>query len=235
MSNRNPASVLGMLQGNKNAAQLEQIANKQWNEFCQNGAVAPWAISSFSGGTGTAASGSAKHPGCIVYGSSSTINSGVGTRLNPSSILLVGGESTTIVFKTATTLNGVIRRMGFHDTVDHNPPTDGVYVEIINGVLEGETTNNGTRTATNTTYTLTADTWYRLKIELNSDATLATYTLFADDSSTILWTNSLSSNIPKTAGRETSQCDICSYGVASAITIGLLDYMDIIIPKARKV
>ena len=99
----------------------------------------------------------------------------------------------------------------------------------------GKTSNFNTRSVTSNTYTITPNTWYRSKVELNEDATLATYTLYADDSETVLWTNTLATNIPKTAGREVGHGFISTSSGTTAISLANLDYMDIILSKTRKV
>jgi len=215
-------------------SQLADLMNKQWNDFIQN-TPNPWAGTAVNGGTNPGIAGTSKHPGVRSFISSTNANSGYGYTTSGAPIVLGGGEKSTVIIKTATTLTGVTRRTGFHDTSDFNAPTDGVYIKILDGVLTGQAVNNGTISTTGTNYTIAADTWYRLKIELNSDATLATYTLYADDSNTVLWTDTLSTNIPKVVGRETGHGDICSYSSTTAITIGYIDYMDIVLPNARRV
>jgi hypothetical protein len=218
-------------------ADLADMSKKQWNDFINSGALFPWNINPIASGTNTFATGNAKHPGVMSYSShASNANSGCGLIGNSSAILLGGGEKTTIVFKTPSSLTGVTRRIGFHDTADQNAPNDGVYV-LMNGVtLNGRTMNNGTGSNTASTYTIAVDTWYRLVIQLNADATLATFTLYTDDSTTVLWTDTLATNIPKTSGRETSHRDVCTLASPSGATvIGYLDYMDIVLPNARRV
>lgn len=219
----------------KYGARLADIANKSACEFLNNSGLLPWGVSAINTGTLGAISGTPKHPGVMPILSSATPNSGYRIRLNPDSLLLGGGEKTTIIFKPATTLLGVTARFGFHDSSDVTAPVDGVYAEIVDGVLSGKTSNNNTKSTTGTTFTLTADTWYRLVILLNNDATSAKFTLYADDSNTVLWSDSLAENIPNTAGREVCHAYVCTYSGSSAITIGSLDYMDVVLPKARRV
>jgi hypothetical protein len=121
--------------------------------------------------------------------------------------------------------------MGFHNSVDHNAPTDGAYIKIAEGVLTGNTANNSTLSATATNYTLSADTWYRVKIELNIDATLATFTLYEDNTNTVLWTDTLSTNIPTT--RTVGHGDVCTNSVSEVAVIGKLDYVALYLFKRR--
>lgn len=196
----------------------------------------PWGGAAIAGGTSSNRDAIAKHNGIQAYVSHvSNANSGYYFSANSNAILLTGGEKTTIVFRTAG-LDGVTRRTGFHNSSDHNAPTNGIYTRIVNGVITGQSAANGVMSTSSTSYLLSSFGWYRLVIQLNTDATLATYTLFADDSTTVLWTETLIDNIPKITGREVSHRDVCTLASpTSAITIGYIDYMDMLIPGARKV
>lgn len=218
---------------------LNNINNKIKTDFLGfigslNGA---WIGTATQSGSAGASFGTAKHPGLVGYlCHASNANSGYKMVTDATCILLAGGEKTTIIFKTPSAITGVTRRIGFHDTLDVNAPTDGVYVLISETTLTGQTMSNGTGSTTGTSYTVSTATFYRLVIELNADATLATFTLYADDSDTVLWTDTLATNIPTGAGRTVGHGDVCTLASPSgAINIGYLDYIDIVLPNARKV
>jgi hypothetical protein len=213
-------------------AQQEQITNKQWNDFITT-STHPWIVNSINAGTWSGFGSILNHNGIRTYSSSANANSGYFITTNTISFILMGGEKTTFIFKTPLSQASITRRMGFHTTQDSNSPTDGIYAKIVNGVIAGETSNNNEKSATNTTYTLSADTWYRLKIELNQAKTLVTYTLYADNSDSVLWTNTISTNIP--TARVVGHGDVVTSSGTTAIALGQIDYMDIIIPNARKV
>ena len=213
---------------------LQNIKNRTYNDFLSTSAIY-WGSTSILTGTITQVSGIQLHPGIIGYTSSTTANSGYRCITSQTSTLLSGGEKSTIIFKTATTLLGVTRYMGFHNTLDLTAPTNGVYVKIADGVLTGNVANTSVISTASTSYTVEANTWYRLVIELNSDATSATYKLYADNSATVLLETTLSASIPKTTGKEIGHGDVCTYSGTSAVTIGYLDYIDIILPNARRI
>jgi hypothetical protein len=229
----NKLDSISYAKAKKAAALTADLSNKQWNDFFHTAMSSPWQYSTIANGTNNYEVYDLKHGGVYGYMSSSSANSGRMVRIDNPGLYLSGGESTTIIFKTAPTLTGVTRRMGFVTTSDQSDCSDGVYLEIIDGVIKGKTANNNTRSVTETTFTLTADTWYRLKIVINTDITRAQYTLYADDSITVLWDDTLSLNIPKTRG--VAHGDVCTYSGNSAILIGSIDYMDIIIPNARRI
>ena len=158
-----------------------------------------------SGTVGVVAS-DANHPGAIYLRDSTTANGGYRFLTDISSFRITGGEVTEFVFKPVSVRAAASFRFGFQDsTAIQTAPTDGVFINVVgnatNPILSGKTRNNNTESVTGTTYTLTANTWYRAKIEVNADATLITFTLYSE-AGTQLWQQTLSTNIPKTAGRE---------------------------------
>lgn len=211
------------------------IASKISCDFV-NSDYGNWTGTVIATGTICNVAGTGIHPGIIQHISSASANSGSRIMTEATSFLLAGREKTTIVFQTTATLAGVTRRMGFHNSSSEAVPTDGVYFKLNGDVLTGQTINNTTGSTTGTSYTVAASTWYRAVIELNADATLATFILYADNSTTVLWTNTLATNIPKDTGREVGHGDNCTIlnpGVATVA--GWLDYMDIVLPNARRV
>lgn len=192
-----------------------------------------WNGTNVLNGTADMTSGSNKHPGTIRYRSTTTANSGY-SYLTGSGIHLGGGEKATFILKTTGTLTGITRRLGFLDSSDVTAPINGAYMNIADGVLSGKAVTGGATSTTATTYTLASWSWYRLKIEVNYNATLITYTLYADDSDTVLWSNTVSTNIPLTT-IALKHGDICTYSGTTITDIGYLDYMDIYLPLARRV
>lgn len=141
------------------------------------------------------------HPGVVALRDSTTANGGFsyGTNAN---ILLGGGEHCQFVFQdrnTTTRATSVIR-MGFQDSFTSTEPTDGVYLRIQGGVLRGRTRNNGVESNTATTFTVTQNTWYSCEITVNSTS-LVTFVV-RNEAGTILWTDTLTTNIPTAVGRE---------------------------------
>jgi len=212
--------------------QLAEIANKQWNDFL-TASVHPWGGNPINSGTWTGLNPTSKHNGIRTYTSSTTANSGYGILANVNSFMLIGGEKTTFIFKTPTVQSTITRRIGFLNSIDSTPPTDAASFRIIGASLYGSCNNNSNSTATSTGYILAADTWYRGVITINSDATLATFTLYADDSASVLWSDTITTNIP--VNRLIGHGDIATSSGTTAITLGHLDYMDMIIPNARRV
>ena len=99
----------------------------------------------------------------------------------------------------------ILIRLGFQDSLTSTAPTDGVWINIAATILSGKTRDNGSESTTGTTYTLSASTWYRAKIAVNSDATEVMFILY-NAAGQQLWDNNgtpLTTNIPTASGRET--------------------------------
>jgi len=191
-----------------------------------------WSGAAINTGTMASTSTTAKHPGKLYFKShASNADSGYYFYSMGDSLVLGGGYRFTEIFSTAATLTGVTRRMGFLDTTSVTAPTDGAYVKILNGVLTGQTVSATTGSTTSTNRELLADTWYRIVIELNTNGTLVTFILYADDSTTALWTDTLATNIPTGALGSGDVCTLATPGAATLI--GYVDYMEVSFPNAR--
>jgi hypothetical protein len=117
-----------------------------------------------------------------------------------------------------------------------NPPTDGVYCLMTNvagtdGVIVGRCITNGVASQTASSYTLVSNTWYRLKIQVNAAATIVTFTLYSEAGAT-LWTDTVNSNIPTSAGRETGHGFVAHNTGTSAVLLADIDYINVSIGRA---
>jgi len=148
----------------------------------------------------------ANHPGVLYLRDSTTANGGFRFMTEVSSFKISGGETATFVFQARSARAASSFRLGFQDsTAIQTQPTDGVWLE---GVGNGTNVNffgrckNNAGPSTTPVYTMSLNTWYTGKITVNADATLATFTLYAENG-TQLWQETLSNNIPSATGRET--------------------------------
>ena len=193
-----------------------------------------WQGAGVNSGTIAVAASTAKHPGVAAYLShASNADSGYRYTTDATSILLTGGEKSTAIFKTAATLTGITRRIGYHNTSTVTAPTDGAYGKIsTDGTLTGNVTKNNSITSTASSYQLLVDTFYELKFEINAAGTVTTFTLYQDDSDTVLWTDTVTAALPVVAVRH---CDIATLASpAGAAIIGLIDRLEFT-PAARRI
>lgn len=176
--------------------------------------------------TGTCASNadSGAHPFTIQLTSSGSANSGWLVRTTTAALVLGGGESIRTGF-LINTLSTLTYRFGFADATSSTAPVDGCYIEVVStGVATGICANNSTTTSTGTTTTLSTSTWYSGEVLLNSDASVATFTIY-DASGSQIWTNTVSSNIPTTSARATGYEAIATQGTGGTTALVTLDYM----------
>jgi hypothetical protein len=117
-----------------------------------------------------------------------------------SAMSMGGGEAFRVRFNPNTNVATTTIRMGFGDTTTVASPVDGCYGSSVNLVLTGYCSNAG-NTATATTYTMSANTWYTLVGKMNSANTVFTFYLY-NDAGTLLWSDTVSSNIPSGAGND---------------------------------
>lgn len=187
-------------------------------------ATDPFTLTAIASGTGNAPNNAnANHPGAIRFRSSTTTNSGILIGANTAQFLLGGGEIFEAIFRLETLALSTFR-IGFHDTATNADATDGVYVEIDgSGVATGKTASNSSRSSTGTTTTLAASTWYRLRIVVNSTS-LVTYTIY-DEAGSVVWTDTLTTNIPSSAGRQTGCGTIATNSGTTALDLLELDSM----------
>ena len=210
------------------------------NDVLSVSTLSPWIVSVIQSGTFAMTLPAQKHPGVATYTShASNGNSGVCLYIAMATLYLAGMEKSTFIFKTPASLTGVTRRMGLHNSNNSTAPSNGVYIAMIADVLTGRTATDAStypdrRSITGSSYTISSNTWYRATIELNTDASLATFTLYADDSNTVLWTDTINTYIPKYP-QYVGHADNCTLEAPSGATvIGCIDYVDVALPGQRR-
>jgi hypothetical protein len=119
--------------------------------------------------------------------------------------------------------------MGFKDNTTNAQPVDGAYVYFVgNGTvvtMSARTRNNSTETIAATTWQPTLNTWYTLSITVNDAANSVGFSV-VDDAGTSQWTETITTNIPTAAGRETGigiQANESTTDAAAAIMY--IDYL----------
>ena len=133
---------------------------------------------------------------CLVYAAN---NSGV------NEVLFGGGSAQYTLeyrFRQPTLFDGTDSgtfRLGFMDAANGNDPTDGIYVRFSNSGANFRyiTRSSSTETDTDSGLVAVANTWYKIRIVLNSVANSVTFTI--DDGSS----QTVTTNIPSGAGRQT--------------------------------
>jgi len=164
------------------------------------------------------------HPGVVRMTSSTTANGGYKWQSDVTAIRLKGGEVFIAVIAPVNFSTTTVRA-GFMDATTSADAVDGAYFEYsTSGVITLKTANNSTRTTSSTITTLSLNTWYKLKITVNSDATSVLGEVF-DASGTLISSQSNTTNIPTGAGRETGVGIISTESTTTATAMTDLDFI----------
>jgi len=202
-------------------------------DFTRDGLAAgfliyPWQINAVGTGTCVPAPGEANHPGIVSLRAAVPANSGISIPLAVDAFL-IGGHCEAIFIIRPQLLAGATIRCGWQDTKTSADNVDGCYFEmttvaLVPGTIVGKCASNSNRTTTATSFVLVTNTWYRLHLAVNVDATLVTFTLKSEVGAT-LWTDTVNANIPTGAGRNTGHGLIATNGAGGVATIVDVDYI----------
>lgn len=167
-----------------------------------DGAQDVWGSSVIGSGTNAFVAPEAGHQGILNFTSSSTNPSGGWCGTNADAILIQGGEASEFIFRPQV-LTNLQLRLGFLDGFTNSGVTDGAWVEVSStGAAVLKTSNNSSVTTSSTIATLTSNTWYRCRIEVDDAAANVTAYIF-DANGNQLGTQTNNANIPTGAGRST--------------------------------
>jgi len=192
--------------------------------------VPPWSLNAVTAGTAGPVAGEANHPGIVFLKSAAGANSGMNIPLDPLAFLLAGGCRADFIIRPQV-LAGAVIRCGFGDVKTIADHVDGIYFEMntvvaVPGTLVGKSASNSVRTTTATSTVLVTNTWYRLHLELNAAANLATFKLYSE-AGAVLWTDTVNANLPTGAGRQTGHGLTAFNTAGGAVVICDIDYMDV--------
>jgi hypothetical protein len=195
----------------------------------------PWVGSAIGAGTAAIISGTANHPGIVRITSAAGLT-GIRFMLDLQTFLIQGTESHTFWLRPQTLANSILR-FGFHDTTSSADATDGCYIEMaqvagVDGTIVGKTAAAAARSTTATSFLLTTNTWYRLRVAVNAAANLVTFSCFSE-AGALLWTDTLNTNIPTAPGQETGSAIVAlSSGTVAICDIDAIQ-LDITRPLVR--
>jgi len=180
------------------------------------------ASSAIGAGTVAAIASEASHPGIINFTQSGANTGGWIGITGLTSVALAGGEVFECIFRMNSVTNTVYR-LGFQDSITTTLPTDGCYIHIAGTTADGRSYSNTTNTTTGTTYTVSAATWYRAKVFVSA-TNLATFTIY-NMAGAVLWSDTVATNIPNGAGRETSMFVLGYKTTAGTVSLADFDWV----------
>lgn len=194
-------------------------------DVCSSNPCGAFVGSAVSSGTNsfTVFPGEASHPGVVQLSSAAGADSGYTWYLSLTPFLLAGGETFEASFQVVA-LTNLTLRLGFGDATSVTAPVDGVYLDIAaTGVATGTARSNNSASTTVSTYTVEIGTWYRISVSVET-ATLARFTLYSG-AGAVLWTDTVATNIPTGAGRNTGAQAIATRSDGGTAALVALDYM----------
>lgn len=187
-----------------------------------------WSVSTFS---------NENNPGVIAI-TSSVASASSGGSIIPSSSAsprnyAVGvGMQYDLILRTSALSASVIMRFGIvAGTTNATQPSNGVYFQLNNNDLVGQTANASFRSQTSAYTGIAATTWYHFRVKLVS-ASLSVYELY-DMDGTLLWTDSLTTNLP-TIGEGVQPTFIAYNQIAEARQMCQVDYMSFTYPPMNR-
>lgn len=179
-------------------------------QFASTDLLSARAISSFNIGeyfasvigTGTISgiTGTSNHPGIIRFSSPTTSGNGggvvgIGQSLTP----LGGGEVFESIFRPQNFDASTNEILGFSDASDFGSVANAAFIYLNSSfVAKGRTVAASTGGDTGTSITLSTNTWYRARVEVNANATQVDFYIFSD-AGVQLWHDSRTTNIPTAA------------------------------------
>ena len=152
-----------------------------FDDFTGNSAtVGEYAWTSQASGTGATAtniSGEANHPGIREASTGTTATGYAGWNNKVAGMACNGGDTIEMLVRFSA-VTGIVWRGGLQDTTTNADNVDGYYFEFDPGTSANwryVTANNSTRTKTSSSTAVSANTWYKLKIVVNSANTSVEY------------------------------------------------------------
>ena len=188
----------------------------------------PWYGGAISSGTvsGPSSLGDYNHPIWYRLISAAGANSGYYYQLSGTATMAFsasgGGEYTDIIFRPQGT-NDTRIRLGYQDGVTASDPTDGVYLYLFNNQLSGVCISNTASKATASAYTIASNAWYRGRIDIAANSTMARFKLY-NESGTLLWSDE-TNNVPIGSNREFSHAVVAIRTNTTALNLIDIDYM----------
>ena len=203
-----------------------------WQEHQFNTLTPPMmgatAISSGTNNTAiTSANLSPRYPYGAFLRSSTTANGGYRYQVVNTGYDFFGTISHKFqcVFYWMTSFTGRTIRLGYLDTSTSADSSDGAYFEILNNVINCKTASSAVRTTTPMTATLSLSINYAFDIEVNANGTLVTFRLYNADTSTLIETQTITTNIPTTNARTFRASFVATEVSTTASDIGILRYI----------
>lgn len=149
---------------------------------------------------------------------------------NQNYVLFSGSNQQEYVFVSRIWLPGLTSRLirfGFHDTASTTAPVDGVYFQFESSSFTGKASSNSVVSTTSTSYTPLTNSWYTCIVRTITSSTPSAYFEIREDTQGLglVWSGSVTTNLPALVARATGPGFIGTYGPAVATNIVALAYL----------
>jgi hypothetical protein len=139
---------------------------------------------------------------------------------------LGGGEEFNAVIRLPAVMTTTTLKFGFSDSLTSAVPVDGVWINFAAVFTPTcNTANNSVATTSASIATLTASTWYHLRVRINT-ASSVTCTIW-NDAGAQLGSQTVTTNIPTAVGRELGVVVIGTNSGVAAVDLFALDYLSV--------
>ena len=193
----------------------------------------PWLTQNLSSGSQVSQPGLADHPGIVRFSCAASINSGARIYFDPSSIRLGGGEKAAF-WLSIVNITDTLLYFGFHNSTVGATPTNAAafFLDNTTGRLYGVCYNTAGNSATASYFTPSASTWYLARVVVNAGATQVDFYIY-NSAGALVWSDSLTTNIPTAAGDELSHGLVAITKGTTAQGLIDLDWLHLAIPDRR--
>lgn len=215
-------------QVNQAAGAGETFAGSRWlfSDFVNSATTVnqPFTLAGIASGTATTAPpvADANAQGTLLLRSSATANSGV--RISTTQPLISASGLAFRAIAYLPTFATRTLRVGFHDTSTVADAVDGAYFEVVDLTVVAKTASNSTRTTSDTTFVLTANTFYVFDIEYES-ATSVRFRVSQLTDGTLVYDQTISTNVPSGIARAFVASLVVTNSAATASNLMQIDYM----------
>lgn len=193
-----------------------------WSDFTGGSVYAPYIQALIASGTLSVPAASLNHPGVIGLKSAAGANSGVAEVLG-AVFELFGQEMFDGVVKFPT-ITSVTTWLGMLDNSTAAEPTDAACFMIVDGTASGVTFSNNSSSITASTYLTSIDTWYSFRVYIDAGDSRANFGIY-DESGSLLWSDSVTTNIPSGAARQTGAGIVTYSTIGSSRDLVYLDFL----------
>jgi hypothetical protein len=226
VNNADPSNPIISATGSSSPLAMHDNWQETW--FYHNNPVQPYLIG-IGLASGTQSSGitsgfiTGKYHHGVLIRSSTSANSGYRflTTLNAADYFGVVSHKLQCVYMPVTAFSDRLVRLGYLSTTSSADAQNGAYFELIGNQINCKTASANVRTTITMTTTMSLSTHYLFDIEVPSNGSSVTFSLYNADNESLIETQTITTNIPTTAARAFGSGIIATANTLAASDIGI--------------